>query len=118
VTVVISLQAVGVALVLAMLITPPATAQLFTRRLGRMKVIAALLGFLSGAIGLYVSFYVGIASGAAIVLVATALFLLALAFAPRRGSPLPSPPPGLILPDGAVFPRPKMSMKPRDVRPR
>jgi len=86
VTVVISLQAVGVALVLAMLITPPATAQLFTRRLGRMMVIAALLGFLSGAIGLYVSFYVGIASGAAIVLVATALFLLALAFAPRRGT--------------------------------
>lgn len=84
VAVVVSLQAVGVALVLAMLITPPATAQLLTRRLARMMALAAVLGALSGAIGLYVSFHGGIASGAAIVLVATGLFLLAFAFAPHR----------------------------------
>ncbi len=85
VTVVVSLQAVGVALVLAMLITPPATARLLTRRLPGMMALGALLGALSGAIGLYVSFYAGIASGAAIVLVATAFFLVALLFAPHRG---------------------------------
>jgi manganese/iron transport system permease protein len=85
VTVVISLQAVGVALVLAMLITPPATAYLLTRRLPWMMGLAAVLGILAGVIGLYVSFYLGIASGAAIVLVATAFFLLALALVPRRG---------------------------------
>lgn len=85
VTVVISLKAVGVALVLAMLVTPPATAGFFTRRMGRMMVLAAILGALSGAIGLYISFYVGIASGAAIVLVATALFLLSLFLSPGHG---------------------------------
>jgi len=85
VTVVISLKAVGVALVLAMLITPPATAYLLTRRMGRMMALAAVFGILSGVVGLYLSFYAGIASGAAIVLVATALFVLALIFAPRRG---------------------------------
>lgn len=85
VTVVISLKAVGVALVLAMLVTPPATAQFLTRRMGRMMVLAAILGALSGAVGLYISFYAGIASGAAIVLVATALFLLVLLIAPKRG---------------------------------
>lgn len=84
-TVVVSLQAVGVALVLAMLITPPATAHLLTRRMARMMALAALLGVLSGAIGLYVSFYAGIASGPAIVLVATAGFLVALAGRPWRG---------------------------------
>ncbi|MBC7220609.1 metal ABC transporter permease [Candidatus Bipolaricaulota bacterium] len=84
VTVVIALKAVGVALVLAMLITPPATAYLLTRRMARMMALAAVLGILSGVVGLYLSFYAGIASGAAIVLVATALFLLALLSPPRR----------------------------------
>ncbi|MCR4392386.1 MAG: metal ABC transporter permease [Candidatus Acetothermia bacterium] len=85
VTVVISLQAVGVALVLAMLITPPATAYLLARRLPGMMVLSAAVGVLSGVVGLYVSFYVGIASGASIVLVATACFLFALPLSrPRR----------------------------------
>ena len=47
--------------------------------------LAALIGALSGVIGLYLSFYVSVASGAAIVLVCTAFFVLALLFAPRRG---------------------------------
>jgi len=85
VTVVISLKAVGVALVLAMLVTPAATAQFLTRRMGRMMILAAVFGGLSGAIGLYISFYVGIASGAAIVLVATVLFFLVLLISPTRG---------------------------------
>jgi manganese/iron transport system permease protein len=84
-TIVVSLQTVGVALMVAMLITPAATAYLVTRRLAPMMLLAALIGALSGIIGLYVSYYAGVASGAAIVLVATAIFLATLFFAPRRG---------------------------------
>jgi manganese/iron transport system permease protein len=76
VTVAVSLQTVGVSLMVAMLVTPPATAYLLTRRLSRMMVLAAVLASLSGAIGLYLSYYLSIASGAAIVLTATLFFLL------------------------------------------
>lgn len=74
ITVAVSLQTVGVALMVAMLITPATTAYLLTRRLPSMMGLAALFAVFSGVIGLYISFYLGIASGAAIVLVATALF--------------------------------------------
>ena len=84
-TVVISLQTVGVALVAAMLVTPAATAYLLTRRLPAMMAVSAGLGAFAGLAGLYMSFYLNIASGSAIVLVATLLFLLAFVFAPRRG---------------------------------
>jgi manganese/iron transport system permease protein len=84
-TIVVSLQAVGVGLVAAMLVTPAATAFLLTRRLPMMMVIAALIGAFSGVAGLYLSYYLNIASGAAVVLVATAVFVLAYVFAPRRG---------------------------------
>jgi manganese/iron transport system permease protein len=84
-TVVISLQTVGIALVAAMLVTPAATAYLLTRRLPTMMTLAALLGAASSIIGLYVSYYANIASGAAVVLVATGFFLLAFLFAPGRG---------------------------------
>lgn len=79
VTIVSSIQTVGVALMLAMLITPPATAYLVTRRLPVMMAVSALVGALSGVVGLYLSYYAGIASGAAIVLVCTAFFLVVLA---------------------------------------
>jgi manganese/iron transport system permease protein len=84
VTIVVSLQTVGVALMVAMLVTPAATAQLLTRRLPVMMALAALIGALSGIVGLYISFYVQIASGAAIVLVATAVFVAAFLLTPRR----------------------------------
>ena len=84
-TIVVSLQTVGVGLVAAMLVTPAATAYLLTRRLPTMMVIAALIGAFSGVAGLYLSYYLNIASGAAVVLVATAVFVLAYIFAPRRG---------------------------------
>jgi ABC-type Mn2+/Zn2+ transport system permease subunit len=83
--IVVSLQTVGVALMVAMLVTPAATAYLLTRRLPTMMVLAAFIGALSGIAGLYLSFYISVASGAAIVLVCTALFLLALFFSPHRG---------------------------------
>lgn len=74
VTIVVSLQTVGVALMVAMLVTPAATAYLVTRRLPSMMAIAALIAAFSGVIGLYLSYYLNIASGSAIVLTATAIF--------------------------------------------
>jgi ABC-type Mn2+/Zn2+ transport system permease subunit len=85
VTIVVSLQTVGIALMLAMLITPAATAFLLTRRLPIMMLIGATIGALSGVTGLYLSYYISIASGPAIVLVCTACFLLVMLVAPRRG---------------------------------
>jgi manganese/iron transport system permease protein len=85
VAIVVSLQTVGVAMVIALLVTPPATAGLFTRRLPRMMALAAAIGSGSGVAGLYLSYYFGMASGAAIVLVCTGVFLLALAVH-RRGA--------------------------------
>jgi manganese/iron transport system permease protein len=84
-TVVVSMQTVGVGLVAAMLVTPGATAYLLTRRLSRMLVISALIGGLASITGLYLSFYLNIASGAAIVLCATFLFIIAYIFAPEKG---------------------------------
>jgi manganese/iron transport system permease protein len=75
--IVVSLQTVGVALMVAMLVTPAAAAFLLTRRLPIMIGLAALIACLSGVIGLYVSYYANIASGAAIVLTTTVFFLLA-----------------------------------------
>lgn len=84
IVIVISLRAVGVALVIAQLVTPAATAYLLTRRLPSMMLLAALLGALAGMVGLYLSFYLNLASGPTIVLVETALFGLAYLIAPRR----------------------------------
>jgi manganese/iron transport system permease protein len=75
-TVVVSLQTVGVSLAASMLVTPAATAYLLTRRLWPMMLVSALIGALSSVIGLYISYYFNIVSGSAIVLTATALFLL------------------------------------------
>ncbi len=84
-TVVVSIQTVGVALTMAMLVTPAATAYLLTRRLWHMMIVGAAIGAVSSVIGLYLSFYVNVASGAAMVLVSTVFFLLAFLFAPGRG---------------------------------
>ncbi|MCI0475038.1 MAG: metal ABC transporter permease, partial [Anaerolineales bacterium] len=84
-TIVVSLQTVGVGLVAAMLVTPGATAYLLTRRLPTMMLIAALIGAFSSVAGLYASFYINVASGAVVVLIATAIFLLVFLFAPTRG---------------------------------
>ncbi|HRW50335.1 MAG: metal ABC transporter permease [Caldilinea sp.] len=84
-TVVTSLQTVGIALVLAMLVTPAATAQLLTRRLPPMMMVAALLGVFANVTGLYISYYLNIASGPTMVLVSTLIFGLVFLFAPGRG---------------------------------
>jgi manganese/iron transport system permease protein len=82
-TIVVSLQAVGIILVVAMLITPAATAQLLTVRFTRLMTLAAVIGVSSAVIGLYLSYWLDVASGATIVLVQTTMFLLALTFGPR-----------------------------------
>lgn len=76
VAIVASLQTVGIALVVAMLVTPAATAFLLTKRLKRMMAIAAGIAAFSGVAGLYASYYLSIASGAAIVLACTLVFVL------------------------------------------
>ena len=80
VTVAVSLQTVGMALMVAMLVTPAATAYLLTHRLSTMMLLGAICASVSGVIGLYLSFYLSIASGAAIVLTATSFFILAFAW--------------------------------------
>ncbi len=85
VTIVVALQTVGVALMLAMLVTPAAAAYQLTHRLHWMMLIAAAIGTFSGLTGLYLSYYVNIASGPAVVLVATFIFILVFLFAPGKG---------------------------------
>ena len=84
-TIVVSMQTVGVGLVAAMLVTPAATAYLLARRLPVMMLIAACIGVASSIIGLYASYWLNIASGAAIVLASSALFLLVFLFSPQKG---------------------------------
>jgi manganese/iron transport system permease protein len=73
----VSFQAVGVALMVAMLVTPAAAAYLLTKRLPIMMVLAAAIASISGVVGLYLSYYINVASGPAIVLVATLMFVIA-----------------------------------------
>jgi manganese/iron transport system permease protein len=84
-TIVVSLSAVGNILVVAMLVTPAATARLLTDRLPVMLCLSAALGVLSGVAGLVLSFHADIAAGGTIVLVATLLFGLVWLLAPRHG---------------------------------
>ncbi len=85
VAVVISVQTIGNILVLALLITPAATARLLTDRLGAMMALSPAIGALSALIGLYVSWSWDYPTGGTIVLVLTAFFLAAWFFAPRQG---------------------------------
>lgn len=89
-SVVVSLQTVGVTLMVAMLITPAATASLLTRRLSRMMWIAAAIAVFSGITGLYLSYYLNLASGAAIVLTCTALFAIVWGITAIRRRRLPA----------------------------
>ncbi len=78
--IVVSLQTVGVALMVAMLVTPAATAYLISPRLPRMIFVAAFIASLSGLIGLYLSYYFSLASGGVIVLTTTLIFLIVWAW--------------------------------------
>ena len=84
-TVVVSMQTVGVGLVAAMLVTPAASAYLLTRRLRMMMIVSAVIGAFSSLAGLYLSYYLNIAAGPTMVLVATLIFALVFLLAPGRG---------------------------------
>ncbi len=105
-TIVASLKAVGIILVIAMLVAPGAIAFLLTDRFERMLVIATAVATGSSFVGTILSFHINGAPGACIVLVQTAVFILAFVFAPKRGllagwrggvaSPVPEPAPPAI----------------------
>ncbi len=86
VTIVVSVQAVGVVLVSAMLITPASAALFLSSRLERVLAFAGLIGAVSGALGAFVSYLgEGVATGPAIVLAASSFFLVCMIFGPRNG---------------------------------
>lgn len=80
-----ALQTVGTILVIAMLITPAATAFMLTNKLSVMIVLSAAFGVISAIIGLFLSYSYNLASGATIVLTCAAFFILAFLFSPRKG---------------------------------
>ncbi|WP_320664226.1 metal ABC transporter permease [Prochlorococcus sp. MIT 1223] len=82
---VIGLQTVGIILVVAMLITPGATAYLLTDKFDRMTILAVISSVVSSVLGVYISYWSDIETGGSIVLVQTLIFLLAFLFAPRYG---------------------------------
>jgi len=84
-TIVVSLQTVGNILILALVVTPPAAARLLTDRLGRMMLASVAIAIASGVAGLYISYHAATATGATIVLTATAAFLVSLVVAPNHG---------------------------------
>lgn len=84
-TAVAALQTVGACLVVAMLVTPGATAYLLTDRFGKMLFIATVTGVLCGVIGAYVSYFLNGSTGGCIVVLQTVVFLIALIFAPKHG---------------------------------
>lgn len=84
-TIIASMQAVGVVLVVSLLIGPGITAYLLVKELHQMMVYGAIFGVISSVTGMYISYYLNVPSGAAIVLVVSGLFLLALLFSPTQG---------------------------------
>ena len=84
--VVVGIHAVGVVLMIALLATPASAARQWTRHLGTMVALSSLFGAVSAALGTVISArYAHLPAGPVIVLVATAVFLVSLACAPRRG---------------------------------
>ncbi|MDF0554507.1 metal ABC transporter permease [Kamptonema sp. UHCC 0994] len=84
-TAVAGLQTVGIILVVAMLVTPGATAYLLTDRFDYMMLLATASGVFSSVMGLYASYYLDASTGGCIVVVQTLLFVLAMIFAPKHG---------------------------------
>lgn len=84
-TIVASLKAVGVVLVLSLLITPAATAYLLVARLHQVMLLGVVIGVISSIAGMYISYFYNLPSGPAIVLVTSGLFVLAFLFSPSQG---------------------------------
>lgn len=88
-TIVVSLQAVGIILVVAMLVTPAAVGQLVATSFGRLVAVAVAVGTIAPVVGLYVSYWLDSATGATIVLIETAVFLVVLVL--KRTATRPAP---------------------------
>lgn len=84
-TIIASMQTVGVVLVVSLLIGPGTTAYLLVKELHQMMRLGAVIGVISSVIGMYISYYLNVPSGAAIVLVVSILFVLALFLSPTQG---------------------------------
>lgn len=84
-TTVAALQTVGACLVIAMVVTPGATAYLLTDRFGRMICLSTLIGFITALLGAYTSYFLNASMGGLIVCLQTAIFLLAFIYAPKHG---------------------------------
>ncbi|MBM0745724.1 metal ABC transporter permease (plasmid) [Phormidium sp. CLA17] len=84
-TIIVSMQAVGVILVISLLVGPALTAYLLVKELHQMMLVGAVLGAIASIAGVYLSYYQNLPSGPAIVLVSSSLFLLALLFSPSQG---------------------------------
>ena len=84
-TIVASMQTVGVLLVMSLLVGPAITAYLLVKELSQMMILGAIIGTLSSVLGMYSSYYFDLPSGAAIVLVIFSFFLIAFLFSPRQG---------------------------------
>ena len=84
-TIIASMQAVGVVLIVSLLIAPGITAYLLVKELHQMMICGAIIGIISSVAGMYISYYLNVPSGAAIVLVVSGLFLLTLLFSPTQG---------------------------------
>ncbi|WP_313196044.1 metal ABC transporter permease [Shinella zoogloeoides] len=80
-----ALQTVGAFLVICMVVTPGATAYLLTDRFPRLLVIAVIIGSLTSFVGAYASYFLDGATGGIIVVLQTAIFLVAFFFAPKHG---------------------------------
>jgi manganese/iron transport system permease protein len=84
-TIIASMQAVGVILVISLLVGPALTAYLLVKELHQMMIVGAILGAIASLSGVYLSYYQNLPSGPAIVLVSSSLFLLVLLFSPSQG---------------------------------
>jgi manganese/iron transport system permease protein len=84
-TIIASMQAVGVVLIVSLLVGPAITAYLLVKELHQMMGVGAIIGILSSVTGMYISYYANVPSGAAIVLVVSGLFILALLLSPSQG---------------------------------
>jgi ABC-type Mn2+/Zn2+ transport system permease subunit len=84
-TIVASMQSVGVILVIALMLGPGSTAFLLTKKLKTMMLLSVAIGAVSSTVGLYLSYYLDISSGPAVVMVSTVFFILSFLFSPRQG---------------------------------
>ena len=84
-TIVASMQTVGVLLVMSLLVGPASTAYLLVKELHQMMILGSAIGVISSVTGMYVSYYLDLPSGPAIVMVVFCLFILALLFSPTQG---------------------------------